>query len=127
MTKYGKLISDIIYNSDKHLTAEQIYIKMKENSSGIVLATVYNNLNSLVTQGKLRRITVQGSPDRYDKATRHDHLVCDKCGKLSDVFIKDITANIEKEIGCSISSYDLSVHYICDNCKKNKEKSTFNK
>ena len=50
MTKNGKMILEIIRESEDHMTAEQIFMKAKEISPRIVLATVYNNLNSLVVR-----------------------------------------------------------------------------
>ncbi len=118
MTKNGKMIMDIIYGSDDHLTAEQIFLKAKEQSPKIVLATVYNNLNSLVSDKLVRRIVLEGGPDRYDRMVRHDHILCDKCGKLSDVYIEDLSDRLERETGISVTSYDLNIHYLCDECRK---------
>ena len=76
MTAYSSLILDIINSSEEHLTAEQIYLKLKETSSKIVLATVYNNLNTLYENELIQKVVIEGSPDRYDKnIIRHDHLV----------------------------------------------------
>ena len=83
----------------------------------VVLATVYNNLNSLQQQGRIRKISVEGYPDRYDKNTRHDHLVCRQCGALSDVHLSDLTAQLERAAGLSILSYDLKLMYLCDECR----------
>lgn len=120
MTKNGRMIMEIIYESKDHLTAEQIFLKAKERAPGIVLATVYNNLKNLVEEGMIRKIIMEDSPDRYDKPTRHDHLICDKCGKLSDITFKDLSKNLERDIGIPIRSYDLHIHYICGDCRKQK-------
>ena len=118
MTKNSKIILEIVTESNEHLTAEQIFLKAKEHSPGIVLATVYNNLNALTAEGLIRRIALQGSPDRYDKTIRHDHLVCHKCGKLSDIVLDDISEKIEKQMGTPILFYDLKIHYICEDCRE---------
>ena len=118
MTANAKLILDIINASDDHLTAEQIYLKLKEQSSTAVLATVYNNLNALLRQGLVCKVSVEGYPDRYDKTTRHDHLVCKKCARLSDITLKDLTAQLQAQIDTEIFSYDLKVRYICPDCRK---------
>lgn len=121
MTTYSAQILNIINSSDDHLTAEQIYLKLKETSSKIVLATVYNNLNTLYESKLIRKVIIEGSPDRYDKnIIRHDHLVCKQCGRLSDIVLKDLTVNLEEEIGEAILSYDLKVSYICPSCRQGK-------
>lgn len=123
MTTNSELILNIINTSDDHLTAEQIYLKLKESSSKIVLATVYNNLNSLYENKLIRKVSVEGRPDRYDKIIKHDHLVCKQCGRLTDITLKDLTVKLEKEIGEEILSYDLKVSHICPVCRGTEKKS----
>lgn len=117
MSKYADKIVEIVLNSREHLTAEQVFLEMKKTYPKVVLATIYNNLNMLVSEGKLRRISIEGSPDRYDRTTRHDHMICMKCGALSDITIQDMTQMIERQTGGKILSYDLKINYICSKCK----------
>lgn len=121
MTKNAANILEIINNSECHLTPEQIYLRLKDKNQTVAQATVYNNLSSLYHQGLIRKISVEGYPDRYDRATRHDHLVCRKCGKLSDIVLEDLTASLEKQIDVPILSYDLKINYICDACLKEEK------
>lgn len=121
MNKNAELILEIINASTEHLTAEQIYRKLTEDSPKMVLATVYNNLTQLYDQGLIRKVSTEGYPDRYDKMIKHDHLVCRKCGKLTDVFLKDLTDQLQMQIGEELLSYDLKINYICSACRK-KEK-----
>ena len=121
MTKYAQQILDIINASSDHLTAEQIYLRLKSSNSRIVLATVYNNLNLLYEQDAIRKVSVEGFPDRYDKIIKHDHLVCKKCGALSDIRLSDLTAQLQAQIPEEIISYDLKVNYICPSCRRKAE------
>jgi len=84
-------------------------------------ATVYNNLNALVADGKLIRLSQPGAPDRYDNTTRHDHLICTRCGALADFKFTDLTHDIEAALGARIQSYDLRIHYLCPACRKAQE------
>ena len=115
--RYNKVILDIINNSDTHLTAEQVFFELKKEYPAVALATVYNNLNSLCQQGKIRKISVEGCTERYDKNTRHDHLVCRRCGKLSDIHLEDITEQLKKQVGFEIDGYDIKVQYFCPECR----------
>lgn len=117
MREYKEKILEIINDSNDHLTAEQIFQKVRAYYPQIVLATVYNNINKLAAQGAIRRISLEGCLDRYDKATRHDHLICGYCSKLSDVTLDNLTEQLEAELGQKILSYDLRIQYICPECK----------
>lgn len=118
MTRYGRLILDMIEESQEHMTAEQIFLRLKKTEPKVVLATVYNNLNLLCREDKIRKVSVEGASDRYDKVKKHDHLVCRKCGKLSDICFADLTKNLEAQLGEGILSYDLKVFYVCPDCKR---------
>lgn len=121
MTKYAQQILDLVLCSAEHPTAEQIFLQMKQENSKIAQATVYNNLNALVADGKLIRLSQPGAPDRYDNTTRHDHLICTRCGALADFKFTDLTHNIEAALGARIQSYDLCIHYLCPACRKAQE------
>ncbi len=121
MTKYAEQILDLVLRSAEHPTAEQIFWQMKQENSKIAQATVYNNLNALVADGKLTRLPQPGSPDRYDNTTRHDHLICTRCGALTDFRFTDLTRDIESALGARIRSYDLRIHYVCPACRKAQE------
>lgn len=112
-----QMIFDIISTSHAHLTAEQIYLKLKESSHKTVLATVYNNLKTLLNDGLIKKVSVEGYPDRYELAGRHDHLLCKKCGSLSDIVLRDLTSEIEEQTHEDIQSYDLKISYLCSNCR----------
>lgn len=118
MTKNAEYILEIINSSNSHLTAEQIYLRLKKKNKTVVQATVYNNLSALYQKGLIRKISVEGYPDRYDRTLRHEHLVCRKCGKLSDIVLEYLTAVLQKQVDIPMLSYDLKINYICDECLK---------
>lgn len=120
MTRYARLILDLINQSTGHMTAEQLFLELKKTEPKVVQATIYNNLNTLCREGMIRKISVENSLDRYDKINRHDHLVCKNCGALSDISFENLTANLENQLGEKILSYDLKVFYLCPKCRENK-------
>ena len=118
MTKYEKKIYDIVNASRKHMTADQIYGELQKIYPSVSRATVYNNLNKLCEIGMIRRVSLEDSPDRYDRIEKHDHLICQKCGKLSDICFDDLTQSLKKQFGEDFLFYDLKVFYICPDCRK---------
>ena len=121
MTKYEKRIYDIVNQSSSHLTVEQIYQILKAEFPSVVLATVYNNLNKLYKDGLINKISVEGMPDRYDKIVKHDHIVCQNCGKLTDRQFNDLTETLKEQFGTDFLFYDLKVFYVCPDCRKKLE------
>lgn len=117
MTKYEREIHRMITLSKEHLTAEQLYMRLKEQYPGVAMATVYNNLNRLWKAGLIRRVSMESMPDRYDRAIRHDHLVCRSCGKLADITFQDLTDFLREQAGEEVLSYDLKAYYLCPRCR----------
>lgn len=117
MTKYEKEIYNIITTSTEHPTVEQIYLELKKKFPQVVMATVYNNVNKLWKAGMIRKISVENKADRYDRIIKHDHLVCQRCGKLADVSLEDLSAPLREQLGEAFLFYDLKVFYICPDCR----------
>lgn len=119
MGKHRTLIFEIIKSSSEHLTAEEIYMKAKQQQPSIAMGTVYRNLGLMTADGEIRRISMPDSPDRYDKSLcPHEHLICQDCGKLSDVSIPGLKDYLTEQIHVEILGYELNLKYICDQCKK---------
>ena len=121
MPKYADEILTAVTELQRHPTAEQVFMEMKKEHPSIAIGTVYKHLNALAEEGLLHRITESGSPDRYDRTERHDHVICSRCGKIEDVCLPDMQSQIERVLGREILSYDLKIRYICPTCKE-KEK-----
>lgn len=126
MNRNAQLIFDAIVHSTDHPTAELLHQRLKDQGCAMALATVYNNLTALQEQGMVRKVRTASGPDRYDVPRRHDHLVCARCGKLSDATLEDLTDSIQRQIGTDIISYDLQISYLCDECAKDTHESLRN-
>ena len=124
MTKYERAIYDIVAASHEHLSVKQVYERLKIRCPKVVPATVYNNLNKLWESGLIRKISIEGMPDRYDLAQKHDHLVCNQCGEIMDISFEDLTGPLRSQLGEDFLYYDLKVYYLCPECRAEKARKT---
>ena len=123
MTNKQKELLELIKKQRKHLTAEEIFLLAKNNNMNISLASIYRILNTFVEEKQLRKISNIYKQEAYDVwIDDHEHLVCSKCGKVSDIKIKNFKNILSKYINVDIDDYDLCVRYICDDCKKEENK-----
>lgn len=121
MTKQRELILSILNQSDRHLTADEIFFLAKLKMPSIAMATIYNNLNALDDAGIIHRLHIDGVADCFDKIVEpHDHLLCDACGKITDIRVPDLEKTIGNAIGTEIEEYELTVHYICPECRRGR-------
>ena len=119
MTKQKAAVLNVIRSTDGHMTAAEIFDKVKEVLPDVVLATVYNNLNALENEGEIRRLRLDGTADRFDKSfVPHAHIVCSKCGRISDAPCANIIGILENALNIGIDSFELKIDTVCDDCKK---------
>ena len=122
MTKQRALIFDVISSDKCHHTADEIFALAKEQLPGISLATVYNTLKYLEEQKLIRKITAEGTKDRYDSSyLPHGHLFCGKCLSVVDFTLPEFDKTLTELIGENIDSYELKVRYICPDCKQTQK------
>lgn len=112
--KYKEIIQSVVVEAHDHPTAEQIYMRSKEITPKISMATVYNNLNTLVAENKIRKISMEIGGDRYDKTIPHAHLVCVSCSQVEDTMFFDITDKLSEKSGKDVLFYDLKIMHLCD-------------
>lgn len=116
MTRYQKAILDIINQSYDHPTVDDLRIKMENAGFHPSRATVYNNVSALSDEGFIKRLNI-GPATRFDKIQKHDHLVCKECGKIKDIPSIDILSLINEEDRAYITDYELTLYYVCPECR----------
>ena len=87
--------------------------------AGIARGTVYRNLKLMEQAREIARLEMPDGPDRFDKTSNpHGHLYCDCCGSLQDLPVIGLVREIENAIGTEVRSYQLTIHYICPECRE---------
>ncbi len=74
-----------------HPSAETVYKAVKKDLPTISLATVYRNLNNLAEQGIIFKLQINNEARFDGDINHHQHCVCVKCGKVCDMFQKELT------------------------------------
>ncbi|MCR4742451.1 MAG: transcriptional repressor [Treponema sp.] len=118
------LILDIMDGNKSHPTADQIYDEARKVDPHISRGTVYRNLNLLVDNGNLLRISVPDGADHFDSTlVQHYHFYCRKCNKVYDVpeFCPSQVIETEKKLGkLGFQSVNHNIVFdgICPDCCK---------
>src|SRR6187455_538943 len=86
LTKQRRSVLRVIRESERHLTANEVFDDARRLLPGISFATVYNSLRYLTNEGLIGEIRFGKDANLYDrKLTPHDHAICTKCGELVDI------------------------------------------
>lgn len=121
-TKQRQTVLQVIRETDGHLTANEVFEDARRILPGISFATVYNSLRYLKQEGLIGEVRFGTNAARYDrKLTRHDHALCNKCGKLVDLELTIPSVLIEEASAISKfepESIELTLRGLCPECCK---------
>lgn len=121
-TKQRKAVLRVIRESDQHLTANEVFAKARKQLPGISFATVYNSLRYLKQEGFIGEVRFGTDATRFDrKLTRHDHALCNNCGKLVDLELTipdELLRAAAKRSKFKPESIELTLRGSCPECSK---------
>lgn len=112
---------------DGHLSVADIHQRILEvtptGTQPPDLATVYRTVTTLVEQGVLHALAVEGGVSTYGLAERpHHHAVCTSCGTIIEVPAQRLSTALEHAIeGSSFTLSEqagLTLHGLCPDCQR---------
>ncbi|MEI4829115.1 Fur family transcriptional regulator [Bacillus sp. FJAT-53711] len=116
----------LLENEEDHLSAEDVYLLVKEKSPEIGLATVYRTLELLSELKIVDKINFGDGVSRYDLrqegASRfHHHLICTECGAVEEIqedLLCEVEKRVETEWRFKVKDHRLTFHGICKKCQE---------
>ncbi len=120
LTKQRKAILDTLESAEIPITAEEIYLKLKQRCVNISLSTIYRNLEMLCKEGLVVKSYVMGEDRaRFALPDKKNYLICERCGKI--VIIDNCPFDKFKEelkqvYGFDITGHSVEVYGVCPEC-----------
>lgn len=119
----------LLENEEAHLSAEDVYLLVKEKAPEIGLATVYRTLELLSDLQVIHKLNFGDGVTRYEFRAEgaehhHHHLICLNCGAVDEIFedmLGPIEQRVEKEFDFQIVDHRLTFHGVCHRCKDQVE------
>lgn len=79
-------IFHVLHANPSHPSAEAVYEAVAVDLPSISLRTVYQTLNDLAEMGEIQALDLGTGAARFDpNVADHHHLVCERCGVVTDV------------------------------------------
>ncbi len=106
----------------RHWSAEEVAEALRAEGVRIGVATVYRALAALEAEGHLVSVQWHGKR-RYESAQKahHDHLVCERCGRVEEFCDPAIEEKQEKAArarGFRLTGHQLVLFGICAACQE---------
>ncbi|SEI66818.1 Fur family transcriptional regulator, ferric uptake regulator [Bhargavaea ginsengi] len=117
-------VTVLLEHEEDHLSAEDVYLLVKDKSPEIGLATVYRTLELLTELKVVDKINFGDGVSRFDlrqegAAHFHHHLVCIECGAVDEIqedLLGDVEQIVEDRWNFRIKDHRLTFHGICSRC-----------
>ena len=110
-------------HAEEHLSAEDVYRILLEEGVEIGVATIYRVLTQFEQADILLRHHFESGKAVYElnKGDHHDHIVCVKCGKVTEFHnstIETLQGKIAEENGYRIVDHALYLYGVCGDCQQ---------
>ncbi|SHE72303.1 Fur family transcriptional regulator [Clostridium fallax] len=126
ITKGRIAIYNIIKNSDKSLTADNIYDKCKEIGENLNLSTIYRTLEIFDEKNITEKFNLGDGKYSFSiKQKDHKHILeCSICHKEIEVPcpMRPVMEMLKNETGFVLTDHELVLKGICKKCKSKNKK-----
>lgn len=125
-----KVIEILISNSNRHISAEDIYNLIKNKDDSIGLATIYRTIKILEDKGIVIRHDFGNGEAKYEfimkEKEKHDHLICKHCGKIIEIvgiLPDDLHEKVLEKKGFHCKDFHLIIYGYCNECNAMQNQS----
>lgn len=102
-----------------HPSAEEVFIRAKDEMPDISMATVYNCLDTLVRCGLVKQVNHDRGATRYcSNMAEHHHFYCDECGGTYDITSDPEEGHPAMRLppGFRMRSFEIAFNGLCPDC-----------
>ena len=123
LTPQRLMILEAIEGASGHVSAEEIYQKIKERYPGLNISTVYRTMELLKETGMVTETDMGDGRVRFHSVghEHHHHLVCSKCGSVVDLdesMLSPLTVLLTEKYGFSADLKHLAIFGRCKDCAR---------
>lgn len=123
LTPQRSMILSAICESPGHLSAEEVYDRVRQHYPYMDISTVYRTLQLLKRLHLITETDLGDGSVRYELAARqrHHHLVCRQCGNTTSLehdFLEPLQATLRQRYGFDADMDHLAIFGVCAACSQ---------
>jgi len=122
-TKSRKAMIGLLEKAETPLSAEEIFIQLKEAGVTANLSTVYRNLDLMESLGFVSKTIMNDGKARFEitgEEHKH-HLICTNCHKMISIDfcpLESIEKDIFQKTQFDITGHKLEIYGLCPECRR---------
>lgn len=125
----------LLENEEDHLSAEDVFMLVKDKAPEIGLATVYRTLELLSELHVLEKMNFGDGVARYDLRNdsthhHHHHLICVQCGAVDEImedWLEPLEERLQREFSFRTLDHRLDFQGICYRCSGQERPAALSK
>ena len=122
-THQRSLIVEEFCRKKGHVTAEELWKKVRQRADHIGYATVYRTIKHLTESGLIHKSDFGSRQSSFEPVTEghHDHIICLDCGDIVEFYQEKIEALQEQlahKYGYHLVRHKLELYGHCPKCFK---------
>jgi Fur family ferric uptake transcriptional regulator len=123
LTPQRMMIVEAIAYSDGHVSAEEIYERVRSAYPYLDISTVYRTLDLLKTLHLVSETDMGSGHGQYELLSKglHHHLICTECGRILDAensFLDPLRQAVGEEYDFHAEIEHLAIFGICADCRQ---------
>lgn len=122
VTPQRLVINRALQELDRHVTADEVLSAVADRLPNVSVPTVYSTLELFEDLGLVRRLGVRQGAVLYDpRPEPHDHMVCDRCGKIEDLDAGvKLSRALERATGSGFTPKraEVRINGLCAGCSR---------
>lgn len=126
-TKQRDMVRDALAGAPGFVSAQKLHASLREDNTGIGLATVYRALAGLVAQGDADSLQSPDGEALYRACAstgHHHHLICRSCGLTVEIEATDVeqwARRTAESHGFSEAEHIVDIFGLCTACAQNRD------
>lgn len=119
-TRSQERILKFLKTLNQAVSAQDLYLKLRQSDQSMGLATVYRSLEALKLEGLIQVRTLGNGESLYSLVQRDQHhLTCLNCGRsipIDECPVHELEEQLEASHGFKVYYHTLEFFGICDQC-----------
>ncbi|MEM6400945.1 MAG: Fur family transcriptional regulator [Cyanobacteria bacterium P01_D01_bin.116] len=120
-TRSQERILNLLKSIKQGISAQNLYVELRNNNQGMGLATVYRSLEALKLEGLVQVRTLTNGEALYSLAQQDKHhLTCLQCGRsipIKQCPVYQLESELETKQNFKIFYHTLEFFGLCEKCQ----------
>jgi Fur family transcriptional regulator, ferric uptake regulator len=122
LTPQRILVLRALEEADDHISADEIFIKVRERYPNMNISTVYRTLELAGQLGLVTQTVFADGRVRFHCAGKghHHHLVCEQCGRIIDLdehALDSLWKSLQEHYNFDVKMKHMAIFGVCDKCR----------